>query len=127
MRKLKMVYWICTGVVILLMGVGAIPNLLSSADSVEMFKQLGFPTYLLPFLGTAKLLGIIAVVVPGFYRIKEWAYAGLTFDLAGATYSFLAIGLFGSAASMIIGFLAIAGSYATYRQVRKAQFAAAAI
>ncbi|MFD1407335.1 DoxX family protein [Kroppenstedtia eburnea] len=40
----------------------------------------------------AKLMGVIAILVPGFPRIKEWAYAGLTFDLAGATYTFIAIG-----------------------------------
>lgn len=120
-RKLSTIYWICTGLVALLMGVGSIPNIIASADSVALFQQIGFPTYLLPFLGVAKLLGVIAIIVPGFPRIKEWAYAGLTFDLAGATYSFLAIGIPVSAVSMIPGFLVMAGSYLTYHKIRKAK------
>lgn len=121
MRKLTIAYWICTGLVALLMGVGSIPNILSSAESIALFQQLGYPAYLLPFLGVAKLLGVIAIIIPGFPSIKEWAYAGLTFDLAGATYSFLAIGT--PVAGMIVGLLMIAGSYVTYHKIRKAKMA----
>ena len=46
---------------------------------------------MLPFLGVAKLLGVIAILIPGFPRIKEWAYAGLFFDLVGAVYSGLSV------------------------------------
>lgn len=49
---------------------------------------------MLPVIGVAKLLGIIALLVPGYPRIKEWAYAGFFFDLSGATYSALAVGGF---------------------------------
>ena len=52
--------------------------------------QLGYPLYILPFLGVAKFLGIVALLVPGFPRLKEWAYAGFTFDLIGAVYSGIA-------------------------------------
>jgi DoxX-like family len=41
------------------------------------------PAYLIPFLSIAKLLGVIAILVPGYPRIKEWAYAGLLYDLMG--------------------------------------------
>ncbi|HRG79756.1 MAG TPA: DoxX family protein, partial [Cyclobacteriaceae bacterium] len=71
-----------------------IPNILSAPEWVEIFKQLGYPPYMLPFLGVAKLLGVIALLVPGFPRIKEWAYAGMFFDLTGAVYSGLAVGGF---------------------------------
>lgn len=67
---------------------------MSSPEWVEIFKQLGYPLYMLPFIGVAKLLGIITLVVPGFPRLKEWAYAGLFFDLTGAVYSGLAVGGF---------------------------------
>jgi hypothetical protein len=53
---------------------------------------LGYPLFFIPFIGVAKFLGVLAILVPGFPRIKEWAYAGLFFDLIGATYSILAIG-----------------------------------
>lgn len=65
-RKLTIIHWICTGFVALLMGVESIPNILSWADSVALFQQLGYPVYLLPFLGVAKLMGVIAILVPGF-------------------------------------------------------------
>src|SRR5262249_40927713 len=58
----------------------------------EIFGHLGYPSYLLPFLGTAKILGVVAVLVPGFGRVKEWAYAGLLFDIVGAFYSHLSVG-----------------------------------
>ncbi|MFC0214012.1 DoxX family protein [Paenibacillus chartarius] len=122
MSKLRIWYWIFTGLTILLMGVGAIPNLLSNPDSVALFASLGYPAYLSPFLGAAKLLGVIAIVVPGFTRVKEWAYAGLTFDLAGAFFSVLAVtGLKPDALVFIIGFAVIAGSYRYHHKLLKAR------
>lgn len=70
----------------------AIPDIFSVLVAVEGFKQIGMPAYLLPFLGIAKLLGVVAILIPGYPRIKEWAYAGLIFDLVGATWSILASG-----------------------------------
>jgi hypothetical protein len=121
MRKLTIIYWICTGLLVLFMGIAAIPDILSSSEAIALFQQLGYPAYLLPFLGVAKLLGVIAIIVPGFPRIKEWAYAGLTFDLAGASYSLVASGT--SMVSMILGFLVIATSYTTYHKIRKTKMA----
>ena len=72
----------------------AIPDILVTPDAVKFMNSLGYPNYIIPFLGVAKLLGIIAILVPGFAGIKEWAYAGLFFDLAGATYSAIAVGGF---------------------------------
>jgi uncharacterized membrane protein YphA (DoxX/SURF4 family) len=65
----------------------AVPDALMSADAVKFMDQLGYPHYFIPFIGVAKILGCIAIAIPGYYRIKEWAYAGLFFDLAGAIYS----------------------------------------
>ena len=70
----------------------AIPDVIMSPDAVTFISGLGYPKYLVPFLGVAKVLGSIAIVIPAFKRIKEWAYAGLFFDLAGAIYSVVAIG-----------------------------------
>jgi uncharacterized membrane protein YphA (DoxX/SURF4 family) len=71
-----------------------IPNIMSAPEWVEIFKMLGYPLYMLPFIGVAKLLGVIALLVPGFPRLKEWAYAGMFFDLTGAVYSGLCVGGF---------------------------------
>lgn len=87
-------FWVFTGLFCAFMLMNTIPNILSAPEWVEVFKQLGYPAYMLPFLGVAKLLGIIALLVPGFPRIKEWAYAGMFFDLTGAVYSGLAVGGF---------------------------------
>lgn len=92
MKKTKIFYWIFTGLFSLMMLGSALPDIVSAQIAVEGFKQMGMPPYLLPFLGIAKTLGVIAILVPGFPRIKEWAYAGLMFDLIGAMYSIAADG-----------------------------------
>ena len=93
-KRDTVIFWISTALFCAFMLTSAIPNILSSAEWVTVFQQLGYPAYLLPFLGVAKLLGVIALLIPGFPRIKEWAYAGFVFDLLGAIYSGLAVGGF---------------------------------
>ena len=93
-KRNTILFWIFTGLFSAFMLTSTIPNILSSQEWVDVFNQLGYPLYMLPFLGVAKLLGIIALLIPGFPRIKEWAYAGLFFDLTGAVYSGLAVGGF---------------------------------
>src|SRR6187549_2578389 len=91
MKKTKIIYWIVTGIFAAFMLFSAIPDILLVPDAVMMITGLGFPKYIIPFLGVAKLLGVIAILIPGFKRVKEWAYAGLFFDLIGATYSMIAL------------------------------------
>ncbi len=93
-KRNSIIFWISTGLFTAFMLMSTIPNILSTEEWLEIFRQLGYPAYMLPFLGVAKLLGLVAIVVPGFPRLKEWAYAGLFFDLAGAVYSGLAVGGF---------------------------------
>ena len=91
MKKLNVFYWIFTGLFAGLMLMSAIPDVISSPVAVKgMHDGLGYPLYFIPFIGVAKILGVIAILVPGFSRLKEWAYAGLVFDLVGATYSIIA-------------------------------------
>lgn len=92
MKKTKIIYWVFTGLFAALMLSSAIPDILSSPVAVEGFRQIGMPAHLVPFLGVAKTLGVIAILVPGYARIREWAYAGLIFDLVGATWAILASG-----------------------------------
>ena len=92
MKKTKILYWVFTGLFAFVMLGSSIPDILVISEAVEGFKQIGLPAYLIPFLGWAKLFGGIAILVPGFSRIKEWAYAGLIFDLLGATYSVYSVG-----------------------------------
>jgi hypothetical protein len=92
MKKLNIYYWICTGQLIPALGIGSILGIISHPGSVEQFMHLGYPAYLAPFLGVARILGLIAIVIPKYPRIKEWAYAGLAFDIIGAIYSQIATG-----------------------------------
>lgn len=125
MKKTKIVYWIFTSLFAVLMFGSAIPDVLSSPIAIEGFKQIGLPAYLVPFVGVAKVLGVIAILIPGYPRIKEWAYAGLVFDLIGATYAILASGQPASnGAFMILPlFLGIA-AYISYHAKLKATSAA---
>ena len=93
MKKTKIIYWISTGLFSAFMLITSIPYLTSGKDVVQLIHdQLGYPNYIIPFLGIAKIIGAIVLVIPGFNRIKEWAYAGLIFDLTGAMFSLLMIG-----------------------------------
>lgn len=117
MKKVMIPYWIFTALLVALMGLGAIPDIMSAPDAVALFEHLGYPTYLLPFIGVAKLLGVVAILIPGFPRIKEWAYAGFFFDLTGAMYSNIAAdGLSSGQIFFLIGYLLIAGSYVYYQK-----------
>ncbi len=117
-RRTKVFYWIFTGLLVAIMLVGSVPDILMVPEAVALFKHLGYPVYLLPFIGVAKILGVIAILSPGFSRLKEWAYAGFTYDLLGAMYSGIAIGDPASAwAPILIGFAFIAGSYTLYHKL----------
>ena len=121
MKKTKIIYWIFTVLVLLIMGVGAIPSIIKSQDSIKLIhEQLGYPEYFVPFIGVAKLLGCIALLVPGYPRIKEWAYAGLAFDLMGAIYSFICThDTVSDWFPLIVGLGCIFGSYIYYHKLRR--------
>jgi uncharacterized membrane protein YphA (DoxX/SURF4 family) len=87
MKKTKFLYWLTTGIFAAFMLLSAFPDIMVVPDAVTFMTHLGYPHYFIPFIGVAKLLGVIAILVPGFPRLKEWAYAGFAFDLIGATYS----------------------------------------
>lgn len=85
------VYWVSTIIFAALMIFSAAGGLQPMPDAVKLMHDgLGYPVYFIQFISVAKLLGSIAILIPGLNRIKEWAYAGLFFDLAGAVYSGIA-------------------------------------
>ena len=87
MKTTKLTYWISTSLFAAFMAFTAIPDLLLEKEAVSFIGHLGYPPYFVFFIGVAKLLGSIAILVPKFVFIKEWAYAGLFFDLTAAVYS----------------------------------------
>ena len=94
MKKLQIIYWIITAVFIYWMYDPTISSALSYDYAVDFFtKRLGYPKYFLVYTGVAKILGLVALLIPGFPKIKEWVYAGFTFDLVAAIYSLIAIGM----------------------------------
>jgi uncharacterized membrane protein YphA (DoxX/SURF4 family) len=123
MKKIKIIYWSATVLFALMMLGSAIPDVMSSEVAIKgMHEGLGYPLYLIPFVGVAKVLGIIAILIPGFPRIKEWAYAGLFFDLTGATFSIYSSGERGAnLAFMLIPILSGALSYLYYRRKHSSQ------
>ncbi len=121
MKKIKILYWVFTILFALMMLLSAIPDIISARIAVEGFKQLGLPAALVPFLGIAKALGVIAIIVPGYPRIKEWAYAGLVFDLLGATYLIIASHQsFSNTIGMALPLALAAASYIFYHKWLKA-------
>ncbi len=93
MKRTKILYRLFTASFTIIMFGSAIPDVFSSEIAVKgMHTDLGYPLYLIPFIGIAKWLGVVTILIPGYPRIKEWAYAGLFFDLTGATYSIIASG-----------------------------------
>ena len=92
MKRISLVYWIVTGLFAAFMIFSSISNVTLAPEAVAMLSgRLGYPEYIIPFLGVAKILGAIAILIPSFRRIKEWAYAGLFFDLFGAFFSLLKV------------------------------------
>jgi len=95
-RNHKIIFWISTCLFGAFMLTSAIPNIFKTKEWVDIFHTLGYPLYMLPFIGLTKLLGVVALLIPGFPRLKEWAYAGFFFDLTGAVYSGISTGGFHS-------------------------------
>jgi hypothetical protein len=93
MKTTKILYWVFTILICALMLFSAFGTFANNPEGAAFAKQIGFPLYIFKFLAVAKILGAIAILVPGYKRLKEWAYAGFFFDLAGATYAFIASGL----------------------------------
>ena len=75
----KIIYWASTGLIAVGSLMAALAYLSASPQAVDGFKHIGYPQQLRVILGIAKPLGAIALLVPGFLKLKEWAYAGFTF------------------------------------------------
>jgi uncharacterized membrane protein YoaK (UPF0700 family) len=88
-RRNTIIYWTLTLIMFLPATAGAFVELFTNgpASIVKIMLALGFPLYLMKILGFAKILGAIAILTGKLPRMKEWAYAGFTFDFLGATAS----------------------------------------
>ena len=95
-------YWTTTSLIALETFAGGVMDLTHGRTAVvsgpfvtQIVTGLGYPVYVLAILGIFKIPGAIILVVPGFLRLKEWAYAGIVFELSGAVASHAACGNWG--------------------------------
>jgi uncharacterized membrane protein YphA (DoxX/SURF4 family) len=119
MKTTKIIYWICTILILLMMLYSAYGTFfIHNPDADKMMQQIQIPAYLMKLLAVGKILGAVAILVPGYPRLKEWAYAGYFFDLSGATFCFIATGFPVAAwAPMFIFIALLLGSYFTYHKI----------
>ncbi len=106
----KVTYWITTGLVAFFIGSGGVAQMAQyRANPHGVVPELGYPMYFFAILGFWKFFGALTILVPGFPRLKEWAYAGIFFDLTGAAASCAAVGGYGAYGFHVIAPLIIAG------------------
>jgi uncharacterized membrane protein YphA (DoxX/SURF4 family) len=92
MKTKTSVYWASTALVSLDFLAGGIANLTRPPMVIEGMAHLGYPAYFATILGFWKVLGAVALIAPRFPRVKEWAYAGIMFDLTSAAVSHAVVG-----------------------------------
>jgi uncharacterized membrane protein len=90
-KRNKIIYWTATIFLAVGMLAGGVQQLLQIGGYVEIVGNLGYPLYLLSILGAWKILGVVAVLIPKFTLVKEWAYAGFFFAMSGAVISHIVV------------------------------------
>lgn len=91
-KRDKIIYWIATLWLSLGMVSTGVVQVIRMEEEVTRIGQLGYPSHFLPLLGVWKFLGVIAILIPKFPLVKEWAYAGFFFAMSGAIVSHAASG-----------------------------------
>lgn len=92
MKPTVIAYWVATALLVPVFVGGGVMDLRQTPEVLEGMKALGYPAHFATLLGLWKLAGALTLVVPGFGRVKEWAYAGMFFDLTGAAVAHAAVG-----------------------------------
>lgn len=91
-KRNKIIYWVATIFLSFGMVAGGIQQMLQIGGYNEIVTSLGYPLYLLSILGVWKSFGVIAILIPRFPLLKEWAYAGFFFAMSGAFISHMVVG-----------------------------------
>jgi hypothetical protein len=119
MKAKPTVYWTMTILVALPIGSGGVGQIAQYlANPRGVVPELGYPLYFFAILGFWKVLGTIAILMPRFPRLKEWAYAGIFFDLTGAAASCAWVGGYGAYAFHVIAPLILTGFLVTSWMLR---------
>lgn len=109
----KVAYWASTGVIAALMCFAAFSYLSGDPKAVQGFALVGYPQQLRIILGIAKPLGAIALIIPGFVKLKEWAYAGFTFAWICAVVAHYSVGQKAEAIFPLVLLVVLYVSYVT--------------
>jgi uncharacterized membrane protein YphA (DoxX/SURF4 family) len=115
----KVIYWLSTGLVAASGFMAAFAYLSGNPQAVEGFKLVGYPQQLRILLGIAKPLGAIALLIPGWPRLKEWAYAGFTFAWIAAPVAHYLAGQRAETVTPLVLLLLLFVSYVTRPQSRR--------
>jgi hypothetical protein len=91
-KRNKIIYWIATGWLSLGMISGGIAQFFKVKETIDGITHLGYPEYFVSIIGFWKIMGVVAILIPKFPLLKEWAYAGFFFIMSGAIYSHIASG-----------------------------------
>ncbi len=91
-KRKRILYWSATSWLALGMLSTGMVQLIGLEEEIRRMEVLGYPAFLFTFIGICKLLGTLAVLIPGYPILKEWAYAGFCFLMTGALYSHFAAG-----------------------------------
>ncbi|HEY2649308.1 MAG TPA: DoxX family protein [Puia sp.] len=91
-KRNLIIYWTATTLMSVGMLGSGLAQIFHAKEMVDLVVPLGYPLYILYIIGTWKILGVIAILTPGFKLLKEWAYAGFFFVMTGAFISHLASG-----------------------------------
>jgi len=119
MKKDKVIFWTATGLASIGMLMSGVLYLSHNPGLTDIFKTIGYPQYFMNILGTAKLLGAIALIQPKYLKLREWAYAGFTFTMIGAIWTHIASNVPG-AVNPAVFLLILAVSYFFNNKIQRA-------
>lgn len=118
MKRYKIIFWITTSIIFITQGI--VELLFGHSDmSVAGITHLGYPVYFISIIVVAKVLGAFALIIPQVPKtLKEWAYAGFTFDFIFAFISIMVVdGFSGGAIFPLIALAILFGSYYSYKKI----------
>ncbi|MDQ2773073.1 MAG: DoxX family protein [Bacteroidota bacterium] len=126
-RTTIVLYWLLTALFCLLMLADGLAGLAGETHGQDAMRQLGYPLYVLTIVGTAKVLGALALLQPRYRTLKEWAFAGFCINFIGAAMSgaFAGLGLTGMIPALVM-LAGLFGYYALWQRFRALDGRAAA-
>jgi uncharacterized membrane protein YphA (DoxX/SURF4 family) len=118
MKGIKITYWISTVLTAALFIMSSVMYITRAQQVVDGFKTLGYPEYLMNILATAKIIGVIVLLLPKFPKLKEWAYAGFFIDIIGAFWSHTVVQGASHATPVLLPFVLLLVSYITFSRLQ---------